>query len=397
MRAGYVTLFGFLLAYSAYQGSKPSTPDATKASVNSRAELGNNHPRVLNTLPAISAGVCNRSIDDTTGDPCQGCGPICPAQDLHDLIEEHFQPEFGGAKEQAETTNAWGVPAAQAKNIDYVIASLADPVHTNMALFFDREIEAIEKAAQVQGYFFSRSWMPWDISSHPEPTDFTVRMAQSEVQSEREKLPGLMIFRRPPRWADVCSPDMTSSVPQGQAGNASPPAKPQLCPAKTLLVFVVGETPTGGIHAEQFQNALHIRKSIESSSSDTKDHRSPLLVFGPTFSGSLPSLGSILNGYRNKFSKIFIRSGTVSSFCSTLTFCKTVRADWPADEKDHSVPNDRPDFATLQFSDEYEEFYLSTFFADRHQLHSHVAILSEDETQYGNLERSSRVSAGSAC
>ena len=394
MKAGYITLFGAVLAFSAYQGAKPSSSSNTKNStLASRVEAKNKPPKGVEALPSISAGECNRPIDDATVYPCDGCGPICPAADLHDLIQEHFQAELGGPEKQEVAQAKWGVPAAQAKNIDYVIASLADPVHTNMALFFDREIETIEKAAQVQGYFFSRSWMPWDISAHPEPTDFTVRMAQSEVQSQREKLPGLMIFRKPPRWADVCSTDVTPSVPQGQTGNGSPSTKPQLCPAKTLLVFVVGETPTGGIHAEQFQNALHIRKSIESSSSDTKDHRSPLLIFGPTFSGSLPSLSSILKGYRNKFSKISIRSGTVSSFRSTLTFCKTARADWPEDEQSHSVPDDRPDFATLQFSDEYEEFYLSAFFADRHQLHSHVAILSEDETQYGNLERSSRVSA----
>ncbi|HEY1677362.1 MAG TPA: hypothetical protein VGG04_06645 [Candidatus Sulfotelmatobacter sp.] len=371
MRAGYVTLFGMVLAYSAYQGGahaptgRTSTAAANRSQDNSKRE---NAPPFPNTDPlaTINAGVCNREIGTRWEDPCDDCGPICPAQDLLDLIQSYFQPDIdeSSSKGRAELASwPWRVPPAEVQNMHFVISLLADPVHTHMALFFDRQIEAIEKAAQAQKYFFSRSWMPWDVGTHAEPTDFTVRMSQADVQQRREDIPGLMIFRK-------------SGDKPGE-------------PTSTLFVFVVGETPTGGLHAKQFQNALSIQTSILNSLPGTRS--SPLLIFGPTFSGSLQSLYTTLVGYPGKFSKILIRSGTVSSFKAADSFCQNTTPQQWANTKP-AISTTPPDFATFQFSDQYEEFYLSTFFADRHQLHSHVAILSEDETQYGNLENHTRAS-----
>src|SRR4029077_20000327 len=112
---------------------------------------------------------------------------------LRTLIEEHFRTR---AEDKQDYLNAhWNVPSGAQQHIKFVIASLPDPVHTHMALLFDRGIESIEGAAQASGYLFSRSWMPWDISTHNESTDFTVRMAQAHLQEQVETLPGLMIFQ----------------------------------------------------------------------------------------------------------------------------------------------------------------------------------------------------------
>jgi hypothetical protein len=259
------------------------------------------------------------------------------------------------------------VPSTQRDKIGFVIASLPDPVHTHMALLFDRGIESIQKAAQASGYLFSRAWMPWDIATHPESPDFTVRLAQTEFREKVESLPGLMIFQRP----------------RGDTGSQAP----------ILFVLVVGETPTGGIHVEQFQNALNIRQTILGVSNGFHGEANVLRIHGPSFSGSLSSLDNLLNAQpHDRFTTILIRSGTISSYWAVHAFCESTLREWPdpnpapksAPEPDKSG---RPDFATFQFTDVFQELYLSKFLKERDHIHSHVAILSEDETAFGNQER----------
>jgi hypothetical protein len=290
------------------------------------------------------------------------------------LIGDYFRVETENDREHPATH--WNVPGAKRQYIRFVIASLPDPVHTHMALLFDRGIEAIQSAAQASGYLFSRAWMPWDISMHSESTDFTVRLAQAKFREEVESLPGLMIFQNSSRT---------------NAANAT-----------ILFVFVVGETPTGGLRLAQFQNALKIRRSILADADPSWNEAKVLRIFGPTFSGSLLSLHAVLNAQpRNRFSRILIRSGTISSGRAVNDFCEAMKTEWP-DPKDAQNPekpdervcrpnsNGRPDFATFQFSDAYQEYYLGLFFSKREHLHSHVAILSEDETAFGSQESSAR-------
>jgi hypothetical protein len=219
--------------------------------------------------------------------------------------------------------------------------------------------------------------MPWEISVHTESSDFTVQLAQKQVQEQRESLPGLMIFRK-------ASTDISNDA------------------GSILFVFVVGETPTGGLHLEQFQNALNIRKSILAGTPKDLEEASVLRIFGPAFSGSLASLNAMLNTQEHaQFSTILIRSGSVSSDRAMRDFCESIRTEWQiptsSNGKDGSSEGDsdpcleakgRPDFATFQLSDAYQELYLSQFLerGGRENAHSRVAILSEDETAFGSQE-----------
>ena len=259
MKGGYAALFTVVLAYAAYQGATPPKPSSSRPETRSS-------PDTLEHFPTIAGGVCKLNIEGKNSTPCGDCKALCPAQELTELIEDYFRAERG---HQDNSVTPWGVPKREQPNIQFVIVSLPDPVHTHMALLFDRGIEAIESAAQASGFLFSRAWMPWDISTHNESTDFTVRLALSDYRQRVESLPGLMIFRK-------SAGEKTS---QDHA---------------ILFVFVVGETPTGGLHVEQFQNALKIRQSIlfgaDANNSDTM-----LRIYGPAFSGSLGSLAAILN------------------------------------------------------------------------------------------------------
>ncbi len=361
MKGGYAALFTAVLAYAAYQGATPPKPSSSRPETRSS-------PDTLEHFPTIAGGVCKLNIEGKNSTPCGDCKALCPALELTVVIVDYFRAERG---HQDNSVTPWGVPKREQPNIQFVIASLPDPVHTHMALLFDRGIEAIESAAQASGFLFSRAWMPWDISTHNESTDFTVRLALSDYRQRVESLPGLMIFRK-------SAGEKTS---QDHA---------------ILFVFVVGETPTGGLHVEQFQNALKIRQSIlfgdEADTSETM-----LRIYGPAFSGSLGSLAAILNSPGNdKFSKIIIRSGSVSSNRAVEDFCASTQVQASNDEstrnestKTPGPAKSKPDFATFQFSDTYQEFYLGRYFLaqSRHNLHSHIAILSEDETAFGSQEK----------
>ncbi len=367
MKGPTVAMFSLVVAYSAYQSTGSFKPGSAQQgsgtshdSAQAAATARSTSPSAREPFPALSGGICQLAVNGDATPPCGDCQAICPARELRALLEDYFRAESGSDKEYLAAH--WNVPQAKKSNIKFVIASLPNPVHTHMALLFDRGIETIQSAAQADGYLFSRAWMPWDISTHSESTDFTVRMAQAKFKDQVESLPGLMIF-------------------QGPGGDA---------PMKMLFVFVVGETPTGGLRIEQFQNALNIRQSILADANpgpkvtETDSEAKVLRIDGPAFSGSLSSLNAILNAQpHGQFSKILIRSGTISSFRAVSDFCESTQREWP--EKD--VPqNGRPDFATFEFSDKHQEFYLSVFLSKRYHAHSNVAILSEDETKFGNQD-----------
>lgn len=83
-------------------------------------------------------------------------------------------------------------------------------------------------------------------------------------------------------------------------------------PYEGAVVFIVGETPTGGIDQTQFDNALGWIRQLRGFSTERE-----LRILGPTFSGSLPSLyRSIRLGRSKDFlknTKFRISSGSVSS------------------------------------------------------------------------------------
>lgn len=275
------------------------------------------------------------------------CGDYCPAQDLIDAIREFFPPQQG-----TTAAASLGVPPDRAAAVKFIVAIVPDPVHTHLSLFFDRSIDAVEQAAQQQGYIFDRATIPWDYQTHVESPDFRIRLRQTRYSKNKEKLPGLMIFR--------------SVNPSKDAADAAP-----------LFVFVVGETPTAGIHKEQFQNALRaivkIRKGATAPSAvGGNPSKEPLRIMGPTFSGSLYFLNLLLqeSEVAINFDPILVHSGTVSSSKATHWF-------------EQSLCNQKVHFATFQESDRYAIRRFIGFATTQGYEAENIAVLSEEETTYG--------------
>ena len=260
-------------------------------------------------------------------------------------IEQQFQ-DFLNDDKAIAPPGCYGTPLApgtviskditnKTSKLRFVVATLPDPLHTHQAMLFDQFAAAIQDAAQDEHYDFDSSWLPWDdeAASYALLEDEEKAVSKKE---QREQQPGILLFRSP---AD-------SKKDEG------------------LVVFVVGEEATHGIHNGQFQNAL---AWFEALVPDKAEQKRRLAILGPTFSGSLPSLTQLLWDQR-ELGPLDVFSGSVSSEAGASQF--------------------RDDNETVTFHSfvQSDQEMLTRFCAymnwDNGEDES-FAILSEDETAYG--------------
>jgi hypothetical protein len=136
--------------------------------------------------------------------------------------------------------------------VEFVIATMPDPIDSNARWLFDPMMAAIGSAAAASGYLLDRFYIPdWD------PRD----AGSDHVSSSRtvhERWPAVVLFRH-----DGFDPKTR----------------------RLLLVSLVPETPTSGIHQQAFKSA--VTQIVEWYGGRPPG---PIRVLGPNFSGSVPSL-----------------------------------------------------------------------------------------------------------
>jgi len=228
--------------------------------------------------------------------------------------------------------------------VAFLIASVPDPKTTNLSLYFDRVLESVLWATGDSGYFFEQYWLPWSNAPVKTLSTFPDWNCQRQELEKRAEQPGLLVLRR---RADA---KRTEEV---------------------LLVFLVGETPTGGISRPMFENTLNYLQRIAVQSCTTMNE---IPLAGPMFSGSLQSLPNQLIPFLRKNPQVnfTIVSGHVTSKSAMDDFNKAFsdgRARVMA-----SIENDKR-AAELFFEYVNERW---------HRPHE-VAFLSEDETAFGYL------------
>jgi hypothetical protein len=131
-----------------------------------------------------------------------------------DLVSEFL---FSRKGDQAAPS---GYPAEAAYNIDFLIATAPDPISSRLPYFFDSFVESLESAAEASGYTLDRFGLPWLEKENGDRDN-----VPSWHRTLYESVPGLILFRNPQE-------------------------------RKLLLVFLVGETPTTGIHKAAMFSAL---------------------------------------------------------------------------------------------------------------------------------------------
>jgi hypothetical protein len=162
----------------------------------------------------------------------------------------------------AQMAHYFGIPEGRSNLIEFLIATVPDPLHSRLSLFTDSAIQAIEDGAQASGWIFADQWLPWMDSANPDEKDPEKRRKEREAIRNQEKQPGILVFRRGARKGQPYDP-------------------------RVLVVFLAGETPTTGVNSPQFQLARAYMRAIYEPPDEVR-------ILGPTFSGSFYSLNALL-------------------------------------------------------------------------------------------------------
>ncbi len=172
---------------------------------------------------------------------------------------------FSSEGDQAASS---GHPSEAPYRIEFLIAMVPDPVSSRLPHFFDSFVESLENAAEASGYTPDRFALPWLERGNGAGDN-----VPAWHETLYESVPGLILFRDPQD-------------------------------RKLLLVFLVGETPTTGIHKAAMFSALEQMaqfypwdpKHAELPPGFPQTESSgPMRVMGPSFSGSAVSLRFVLD------------------------------------------------------------------------------------------------------
>ncbi|HYM06362.1 MAG TPA: hypothetical protein VEU11_07345 [Terriglobales bacterium] len=168
-----------------------------------------------------------------------------PREKMHEFFTTR-----GRAKEKAERA-VCRLPGNT--EVSFLIATVPDPQNSHYPVMFDRFVESIRRASEDSGYTLDRFWLPWDAESGPPDADWLKREHHQDWQATKQDYPGILVFH---------------------SGTE-----------KVLGVLLIGENPISGINKQQFVNALGVITHFKSPV------RKSVAVLGPTFSGSIESLG----------------------------------------------------------------------------------------------------------
>ena len=218
------------------------------------------------------------------------------------------------------------------------ILTLPDPVSSHLDWSYDAELESVRRAMEHSGYVIDRFWLPW--RSTGDTTTGRVGVADS---LPGVRWPGVMLFRR------------------GDTSDSS-----------LVLIYVVGEVPTSGIHRLAMREALDERRRLL-----PVDGAHPIIdtvrVIGPAFSGSSVSLRRALSLWRGSITDaplIEIVSGSASDATNLTTL------------SDRALGMHFR--ATVHTSGWLAATALRLVSQQLHILPSEVAFLHEGTTQFGN-------------
>ncbi|WP_158790009.1 hypothetical protein [Granulicella sp. L60] len=254
-------------------------------------------------------------------------------------------------------------------HLRYIVAVVPDPRHTHLSLEFDRFVEAIEGAAQDEEYVYDSSWLPWSRGTPQYPLRADEEL-EEQYTEKVEGCPGVLLFRKA----------LDTGGSPFQNG---------------LVVFLVGEQPTGGLRLSEWENSILWLQQY----AWRKDRKETLQVLGPTYSGTLPSLEQRLrtlvpttaslkaNSNPHAAQKVpdlprpvqgYVYSGSVQS-CSSIKWFKDTLMPMPIE------------FAAFSENESVKTFRLLRYFKTEDIDPEKVAIISEDETAYGSLPKSAQV------
>jgi hypothetical protein len=235
-------------------------------------------------------------------------------------------------------------------HIEHLIATIPDPRDSHLDYSFDRNLDAMQRAIEVTGYKLDRYRLPWGRAMSSQQPGGETPYQQRRLYTRE---PGIILFR-----------------------NIRPEDR------RLLILFLVGETPTTGIHKDAFSNALDqiVRLHEAGIATAAEDGSMNVRVLGPTFSGSATSLALSLKEFFDKKeqtarARVQIISGSATAINKNDILCLT--GNYQKVTFNTTVPSDT-DVRTAFIK------YLADIRAiDVNSEEPQIAILTEGNTDYG--------------
>jgi hypothetical protein len=252
-------------------------------------------PKPAETSSAVQNSAAKRSKKaPTTGEAFElkpGCGSL--KEQLEDFLEIQnlLLPENCYEKNDPALKQPSQDLTDRTSSLKFVIALLPDPVHTHLPVLFDQFAVAIQEGAQDEKYDFDGSWLPWDDQDPPYAL-FLDEKAAGRERELKEDQPGIILFRKTVDCGSKDSKEKKDQDKQKECKKDWEKGGLQKPYSEGLVVFVVGEEATHGIHSDQFRNALAWMDALQVKI-DPRGKR--VAILGPTFSGSLPSLTQVFS------------------------------------------------------------------------------------------------------
>jgi hypothetical protein len=294
--------------------------------------------------------------------------PVLPSAD--DPTTDCEADRWGIPKVSPKDPNeATSTPAEDVHRLEIrtIISVVPDPVHSHLALEFDRTIDSLMQAAADNSYLGSNYWLPWrNQHGSSASAESSATETRFEEDRDREQQPGLIILKYSPEPGEH---DFAWSSYH-----------------RVIYLFLVGESPAIGVNSVQLRNALRYEAMLlnhYNAKLSMSDDPTQLAVIGPGSSGSAASLREgIVNatfdgdqdGTKDKFREIthVIAAGTTSTPIA-------------AEELNSSSAARSMTYYSFGENTGFEEDRLLDAFLRSHSDARHTAILSEDNTVFGEV------------
>ncbi len=175
---------------------------------------------------------------------------------LNRLPSESKQAIYGGSGEKFQ--------------VETLIATVPDPKDSRLDYLFDHHLDAIQRAIEAAGFVLDRHSLPWEKQKAAQ----SQATATTPQRRDYTREPGVILFRK---------------IKFGES--------------RLLLLFLVGETPTSGIHKTAFRNALNQFAALPDWLVEKPEGQPipKIRLLGPTFSGSASSLAIALKSWMDLF------------------------------------------------------------------------------------------------
>jgi hypothetical protein len=181
---------------------------------------------------------------------------------------------FGLRQPVAQTYATGKYPAPE-----FLIATVPDPQETRLDDIFDHYVDAIQRACEEADWEFDRYSLPWRTSKNDS--------SSAQKTGRAWNTPGVLLFRH--SRSD-----------------------------RLLVVYLIGETPTAGVHKVALRNALDEVTELSAVNSwPYQPVARNVRIMGPAFSGSAVSLAFALKSWLDQpeatLSKVEVVSGSATA------------------------------------------------------------------------------------